>query len=51
MPNETDPFSDRIHIERLEISTHIGVPEKERAAPPAAHGQYHALAVARRSAT
>jgi len=32
MPNETDPFSDRIHIEQLEVSTHIGVPEKERAA-------------------
>jgi 7,8-dihydroneopterin aldolase/epimerase/oxygenase len=31
MPNETDPFSDRIHIEQLEVSTHIGVPEKERA--------------------
>jgi 7,8-dihydroneopterin aldolase/epimerase/oxygenase len=33
MPNETDPFSDRIHIEQLEVSTHIGVPEKERATP------------------
>ena len=32
MSNETDPFSDRIHIEQLEISAHIGVPEKERAA-------------------
>jgi hypothetical protein len=33
MPNETDPFSDRIHIEQPEISAHIVVPEKERAAP------------------
>jgi len=30
MPNEPNPFSDRIHIE---VSTHIGVPEEERAAP------------------
>ena len=33
MPNEPNPFSDRVHIEELEISTHIGVPEEERAAP------------------
>ena len=33
MPSEPNPFSDRIHIEELEISTHIGVPEEERAAP------------------
>lgn len=33
MPNEPNPFSDRIHIEQLEISTHIGVPEEERATP------------------
>jgi dihydroneopterin aldolase len=33
MPNEPNPFSDRIHIEELEVSTHIGVPEGERAAP------------------
>jgi dihydroneopterin aldolase len=33
MPNEPNPFSDRIHIEELEVSTHIGVPEEERAAP------------------
>jgi dihydroneopterin aldolase len=33
MPNESDPLSDPIHIEQLEISTHIGVPEKERANP------------------
>lgn len=33
MPNEPDLFSDRIHIEQLEISARVGVPEKERAAP------------------
>jgi len=33
MPNESNPLSDEIHIEQLEISTRIGVPEKERAAP------------------
>jgi 7,8-dihydroneopterin aldolase/epimerase/oxygenase len=33
MPNEPNPLSDRIHIEQLEVSTHIGVPEEERAAP------------------
>jgi FolB domain-containing protein len=33
MPNEPDALSDPIHIEQLEISTHIGVPEKERAKP------------------
>ena len=33
MPNEPNPFSDRIHIEQLEISARIGVPEKERATP------------------
>jgi 7,8-dihydroneopterin aldolase/epimerase/oxygenase len=33
MLNEPNPFADRIHIEQLEISAHIGVPEKERAAP------------------
>jgi dihydroneopterin aldolase len=33
MPNEPNPFSDRIHIEGLEILTHIGVPEEERATP------------------
>jgi len=31
MPNEPNPLSDQIHIEQLEISTRIGVPEKERA--------------------
>ena len=30
MPNELNPLSDPIHIEQLEISTRIGVPEKER---------------------
>jgi dihydroneopterin aldolase len=33
MPNEPNLFSDRIHIEQLEISARIGVPEKERASP------------------
>ena len=33
MPNEPNPFSDRIHIEQLEISTHVGVSEEERVAP------------------
>lgn len=33
MPNELNPVSDRIHIEQLEISTRIGVPEKERSTP------------------
>ena len=33
MPNEPNAFSDQIHIEQLEISTHIGVPEEERATP------------------
>src|SRR5436190_1120392 len=33
MPNEPNPHLDRIHIEQLEISTRIGVPEQERANP------------------
>jgi dihydroneopterin aldolase len=33
MPNEPNSFSDCIHIEQLEVSTHIGVPEKERSTP------------------
>jgi 7,8-dihydroneopterin aldolase/epimerase/oxygenase len=33
MSNEPDLFSDRIHIEQLDISARVGVPEKERAAP------------------
>ncbi len=31
MPNEPDSFSDRIHIEQLEIFARVGVPERERA--------------------
>jgi dihydroneopterin aldolase len=31
MPNESHPFADRIHIEQLEVSAHIGVPKEERA--------------------
>ena len=30
MPNESDSFSDRIHIEQLEIFARVGVPERER---------------------
>lgn len=33
MSNELNPFSDRIHIEQLEVSAHVGVPEKERSTP------------------
>jgi 7,8-dihydroneopterin aldolase/epimerase/oxygenase len=33
MSNEPNPISDRIHIEQLEISASVGVPEKERATP------------------
>jgi 7,8-dihydroneopterin aldolase/epimerase/oxygenase len=33
MTNESHPLCDQIHIEQLEISTCIGVPEKERATP------------------
>ena len=33
MLNEPNILSDQIHIEQLEISTHIGVPEEERATP------------------
>ena len=33
MPNEPNPLSDRIHIEQLEISSRVGVPDKERSAP------------------
>src|SRR6266568_5475233 len=33
MPNESHPFSDEIHIEQLDVSARIGVPEQERAAP------------------
>jgi|SRR6266496_3513404 len=33
MPAELDPFCDRIHIEQIEVFTHIGVPEEERSTP------------------
>ncbi len=33
MTSEPNPFSARIHIEQLEIATHIGIPEQERAMP------------------
>jgi 7,8-dihydroneopterin aldolase/epimerase/oxygenase len=33
MPTELQPSCDWIHIEQLEVSTHIGVPEEERGAP------------------
>jgi dihydroneopterin aldolase len=31
--NDFHPFCDEIHIEQLEISARIGVPEQERASP------------------
>jgi 7,8-dihydroneopterin aldolase/epimerase/oxygenase len=31
MANEPHPFSDEIHIEQLEVSARVGVPEEERA--------------------
>ena len=33
MPTELHPSCDWIHIEELEVSTHIGVPEEERGVP------------------
>jgi 7,8-dihydroneopterin aldolase/epimerase/oxygenase len=33
MPTESNPLSDRIHIEQLEVFGHVGVPEKERSIP------------------
>ena len=33
MTNESHPLCDQIHIEQLEVSTRIGVPEKERVTP------------------
>ena len=33
MADEPHPFYDEIHIEQLEVSAHIGVPEEERAKP------------------
>jgi 7,8-dihydroneopterin aldolase/epimerase/oxygenase len=31
--DESHPFSDEIHIEQLDVSTRIGVPDEERASP------------------
>jgi dihydroneopterin aldolase len=31
--NESYRFCDQVHIDQLEVYTHIGVPEQERAAP------------------
>jgi 7,8-dihydroneopterin aldolase/epimerase/oxygenase len=31
MANEPHPFSDEIHLEQLEVSARVGVPEEERA--------------------
>ena len=33
MANEQHPFCDEIHIEQLEVSARIGVPEEERTKP------------------
>ena len=33
MPNESHRFCDEIHIEQLEVSARVGVPEQERANP------------------
>jgi FolB domain-containing protein len=33
VPNESYRFCDEVHIEQLEVSARIGVPEKERANP------------------
>ena len=33
MTDEPNPFSDRIHIEELEVSSRIGVADEERTAP------------------
>ncbi len=33
MPNDPHRFCDEVHIEQLEVSTHVGVPEQERANP------------------
>lgn len=33
MSDESHPFGDKIHIEQLEVTTRIGVPEEERANP------------------
>ncbi len=47
MPNEPNPLSDRIHIEELEISAHVGVPEKERSTSAAINCQHFFLAISR----
>ena len=33
MPNESQPFPDKVHIEQLDVFTRVGVPEEERANP------------------
>jgi dihydroneopterin aldolase len=33
MPTEPHGSCDRVHIEQLEVSTHVGVPQEERDAP------------------
>ena len=33
MPNESHRFCDEVHIEQLEVSARVGVPEQERANP------------------
>jgi len=33
MATEPHPFCDEVHIEQLDVSARIGVPEQERAAP------------------
>ena len=33
MTNQSDPFSDQIHIEQLDLFARVGVPEQERATP------------------
>jgi len=33
VPNESDAFLDKIHIEQLDVYTRVGVPEEERAKP------------------
>ena len=45
VPNEPNPFSDRIHIEQLEVSTRIGVLEEERAVPSTVNHQHFLLAI------
>jgi hypothetical protein len=47
VPNEPNPLSDRLHIEQLEISARIGVPEKERATPQRLNRQHLFLAILR----